>query len=430
MLQVLLAHAADVERHDREKLVAPESFGLLREAVACAQIDVNRDLTLRAFDAVVDAQAFNDPVVGEAADQMTRAVGRLDTRVVADRHPIPALAARDDGAADRRRGPSFAQLRRTHRYAAGRRSLPSARWAAAFRSALETHLDAIESLDERRLLLSRDARLLLAPPRRVDHVGGDPAAGASSAATVPAGAFIGAYGWLEDIELRTPTRPGTVDGMDVPHDGTDGGFIHAPGLTHAATAGVLRSGRLTHRRADPNSRAARHRPVEHADTRRARPCSTGCAAGQSLGALLGLPPGAATARTVRRRIRAGPLHLRPAHARTAAERQAHRSRASPSQESLAASDVVDGLRLTEIARPTVAARSWRSGPTDQRYIVPPGRHGSGRRPRRPAEVQAAIEELARTHDAVADVLLAESVHQLVDGNPTRAAAALDALGGR
>ena len=35
----------------------------------------------------------------------------------------------------------------------------------------------------------------------------------------------------------------------------DGGYVHAPGLTHAATAGVLRSGRLTHRRGDPNNEA-------------------------------------------------------------------------------------------------------------------------------------------------------------------------------
>src|SRR5436309_1230161 len=41
---------------------------------------------------------------------------------------------------------------------------------------------------------------------------------------------------------------------------------------------------------------------------------------------------------------------------------------------------------------------------------------------------AAIVGLERTHDAVADLLLAESVHQLVSGNPTRAAASLDVLG--
>ncbi len=40
---------------------------------------------------------------------------------------------------------------------------------------------------------------------------------------------------------------------------------------------------------------------------------------------------------------------------------------------------------------------------------------------------AAIAELQRTHDAVADLLLAESVHQVVSGNPPRAAAAMDAL---
>src|SRR5262249_22696623 len=43
-------------------------------------------------------------------------------------------------------------------------------------------------------------------------------------------------------------------------------------------------------------------------------------------------------------------------------------------------------------------------------------------------VMAAIAELEATHDAVADLLLAESVHQLVSGNAARADATLDGLG--
>ena len=99
---------------------------------------------------------------------------------------------------------------------------------------------------------------------------------------------------------------------------------------------------------------------------------------------------------------------------------------SPVQESLAASDVVDGLRLMELDWETVRAK-LDSGPDDQRYIVAPDVwHGSTNE--EATEVRDAIEALAASHDAVADVLLAESVHQLVMGNPARAAATLDVLG--
>ena len=70
------------------------------------------------------------------------------------------------------------------------------------------------------------------------------------------------------------------------HDGADGGFIHAPGLNHAATAGVLRSGRLTHRRGDPNSEPL-DIDLSSARVRDALSLLEGMRQGQSLGALLG-----------------------------------------------------------------------------------------------------------------------------------------------
>jgi hypothetical protein len=87
---------------------------------------------------------------------------------------------------------------------------------------------------------------------------------------------------------------------------------------------------------------------------------------------------------------------------------------------------VDGLRLMEIAPATVSQKLV-TGPDDQRYIQPPDVW----QPPRTGEAEAvlaAIAELSESHDAVADLLLAESVYQLASGNPARAAAALDVLG--
>ena len=120
---------------------------------------------------------------------------------------------------------------------------------------------------------------------------------------------------VEHIELSAPAvEAGQIDGRDVLHDRRDGGYVHAPGLTHAATAGVLRSGRLTHRRGDPDNEAL---DIDLSSTRVRDALSLldGMRRGQSLGALLGYRlerrlhdwPGAAAG--------AGPLHLRAARAR-------------------------------------------------------------------------------------------------------------------
>jgi hypothetical protein len=220
-------------------------------------------------------------------------------------------------------------------------------WAGRFRAALEA-IAAIDSLEERRLLLSEtldccshrlDAWITGAAAERLHWM-------RQRRAT---GAFIGAYGWLEAIELRTPTPAGQIDGKDVLDDGTDGGFIHAPGLNHTATAGVLRSGRLTHRRGDPNNEAL-DIDLSSARVRDALSLLEGMRHGQPLGALLGY-------RLERR------LHEQSGKGleldrfiyvlRTLAPLRAGKLTApgQPVEESLAARDVVDGLKLMEVDCP-------------------------------------------------------------------------------
>ncbi len=274
--------------------------------------------------------------------------------------------------------------------------------------------------EDRRLLLAEtldccshrlDAWLTSAASRRL----------ADLRAATPDGCRIGAYGVLDRVRLRVAEHGGTVDGRKVLHDPGDGGYVHAPGLTHAATAGVLRSGRLTQRRGDPDAEAL-DIDLSSDRVRDALSLLEGMRNGQSLGALLGY--------RLERRLHdrsGGDLELdRFIYVlRTLAPLRAGKltEPEEPAEEAVAASDVVDGLRLLEVPTARVGS-ALVTGPSDQRYIeawVPP-------RPGEAEAVLAAIAELDRTHDAVADLLLAESVHQLVSGNPARASAALDVLG--
>jgi len=432
VLQVLLSHAFEADRHARDTVVDADSHGLLREAIAANTVGIDAGLVGRAFDVVSahgrDAHLDHlDSVVHDAARQVSAAVGTLDRRVLADRNPIPAFApatvAQQVGGArpqrDRLRGVAGMQVvgelfRRTA-------------WSAKVRAALQ-EITAIDSPQERRLLLCEtldccshrlDAWLTAAASRRLGDLralGGQ-------------GAFIGAYGWLEDIALSAPQDGGQVDGHGVLHAPGDGGYIHAPGITHAVTAGILRSARLSHRRGDPNDDAM-DIDLSSARMRDAASVLDGMRRGQSLGALLGYR----LERRLHEASRDQPEDNEPMELdrfiyvlRTLAPLRGGKltEPGQPAQESVAASDVVDGLRLMAMP-PDKVRQKLKAGPDDPRYIEPDAWN-----PPSPAEadaVLAAIAELEQTHDAVADLLLAESVFQLASGNPARAAAALDVLG--
>lgn len=421
VLQVLLAHAQAVAEHERDSVAAADSLPLLREAIA-DRPDIDRELVATALESALGPERTNDRLVAKAAEHVTNSAGRLDLRRVADRHPIASLAPPTRLQQLAGTTPQRSRLTGNLGLQVVGEVFHRSRRAAEFRSALQ-EIGAITSAEERRLLLSEtldccshrlDAWITAAAALRLDSVRSD----------APQGLLLGAYGWLENLELSTPQAAGQVDGRDVLHDGTDGGFIHAPGLTHAATAAVLRSGRLTHRRGDPNS-SAMDIDLSSTRVRDAVAMLDGMRNGQSLGALLGyrlerrLHEASGNGKELDRFIyvlRA----LAPLRGGKLTEPNA------PVQESVAASDVVDGLRLMEIDD-AVVRQKLKDGPTDSRYIVPPDKWLEPTADEADA-VMKAIADLESTHDAVADLLLAESVHQLVAGNAARAAATLDTLG--
>jgi hypothetical protein len=222
-------------------------------------------------------------------------------------------------------------------------------------------------------------------------------------AATPTGITLGAYGVVEDLVRREP-RPQVAqppEGAPTPlvEDTTGGGFVHAPSLAQAATAAVLRAGHLSHAARDANASALAI-DLTSSRVRTALGLLDGVRQGQSLGALLGYRTerllhdrGAHTAVEVVRRLAPPPVVT-----------------AEGTPEGLRPSAVCDGLALSRLPRNDVHAAL---APLGDATLVP--------------KVDAVLDALVDAVDAVADLLLAESVHQIVRGNPTRAAGALDVL---
>ena len=232
---------------------------------------------------------------------------------------------------------------------------------------------------------------------------------AEQRAVTPTGVLLGAYGWVENLSPGAATTRA-------------GGYLHAPSLTHAATAGVLRSGYLTHNR-DANGTGALALDLTSARVRRAKALLDGVRQGQPLGALLGY--------LIERRLHEERLDVYIRSLRSlapiAAGQLVDRADAQPAQaqEAVGANSVVDGVRLLALPR----AQVWDKltvPPADNPYLDPDSWPTL-------SDNQAALEEIldeaAAAYDGLSDVLLAESVHHLVQGNTARAAAAMSAASG-
>jgi hypothetical protein len=225
----------------------------------------------------------------------------------------------------------------------------------------------------------------------------------------PTGVLLGAYGWVERL---TPggvtTRPG--------------GYVHAPSLSHAATAGVLRSGYLTHNR-DAGGTAALAIDLSSARVRLAKSILDGVRQGQPLGALVGY--------LIERRLHEQQLDVYTLSLRSLAPIGAgqlvNHADAPPAQaqEAVGANNVVDGVRLLALPRNVIWTK-LSTPPSDNPYL------DASKWPKladNQAAIGAVLDEAASAYDAVSDVLLAESVHHLVQGNTARAAATMSAAAG-
>lgn len=215
---------------------------------------------------------------------------------------------------------------------------------------------------------------------------------------MPKGDFIGGYGWLEEV------RPVTRDTQNVPGVGAvevqpgNGGFIHAPSMSHASAAAVLRNGHLSFK---GENAAAYAIDLSSRRVRDGRRIFEGVRNGQPIGALLGyelerrlheLYQGVEGIDALRFALR----NVYPLVANKAGEDPGE------SAEVIAARNVVDGSLLL------------RAHDADE---IP---YGTNDLPATGTELHGILDNeldrLNELYDATADLLTAEGVFQLVRGN--------------
>jgi hypothetical protein len=225
----------------------------------------------------------------------------------------------------------------------------------------------------------------------------------------PRGVYLGCYGWVQDLR---PDPPGETVEITLGNGSTatartdSAGYTYAPSLLHGATAAVLRSAYLS--RSGPG-REAYAVDLSSRRVRVALALLDAVRDAQPLGAVLGYQferglheghPGVELDRFID-----AFRSLYPAVAGKTEDPGAP-------TEQVAARNVVDGLRLL---------RAW------QTRAVPFGSGGLTPAPAQRAAIEVELDRLEDAVDALSDILLAESVHQVVKGSPAGAAATLETL---
>lgn len=237
----------------------------------------------------------------------------------------------------------------------------------------------------------------------------------SQRASKPAGLSVGAFGYVEKL------RP-------EPRLQSPGGYLVTPSLAHATTAGVLRAAHLSHI-PGPGARNPFAIGLSSGRVRDALHLTDGIRQGQPLGALLGY--------RIERELQDNELGYLVLSLRSLVPLTQGKlsDRGDPlpggAQEAIAASTVSDGLRLVEIWRGTGGPDTIRAKlaarPENNEYLAP-GAAWPDMTNAVWTKVNTAIGKLDKSVDAVADLLLAESMHQVAQGNLARASATMDAAG--
>jgi hypothetical protein len=236
--------------------------------------------------------------------------------------------------------------------------------------------------------------------------------------------YLGGYAWVENLKPRG-TQPAAITSQDKEHpavarldvargaevpgyvptqvfhaDTGNGGYILAPSPAQATTAAILRSAWLAHQQSSGGQIG-----VIDLGSKRVRQALwilEGIAQGESLGGLLGysfeqelLQLGRSYQDAFRKKYQLVDLQITPGQ---------------PGQK-VAASGIVNGSALLQ---------AWRAGAIPWGEGDLPG--GADQ-----ATVDAILKALDDSVSAIGDLSLAEGVFQLVNGNPGRAGAILDAI---
>lgn len=239
------------------------------------------------------------------------------------------------------------------------------------------------------------------------------------------GIYLGAYGWLEDLrpenKILTPVSlPEELAAIfnpegDLVEDTSNAGYILAPSQNHAVTAAILRNGHLSNE--DPEDKEDLKIKLSSQRVRLALQIIEGIQGGQSLGALLGYQFERGLHDRTDAEVDEFIFDLRNAFPLVAKKFKATTpGMDDPDYESIEqieAKNVLDGVAFLEHIEKT----GKQTYPFD--LALPPA-DGS-----QATAINAEVRKLIDINDAVADLALAESVHQVVLGNYERAAATLE-----
>ncbi|HKE95897.1 MAG TPA: hypothetical protein VKB34_16435, partial [Povalibacter sp.] len=227
-----------------------------------------------------------------------------------------------------------------------------------------------------------------------------------------AGQYIGAYGWVENLTQIPTTLYHAVTALPNGEAGPlqtlakDSGFIHAPSMTHAATAALLRNAHL----GASDVPSATSPFAINLSSRRVREASRlldGVRQGQPLGALLGY-------RVERILHEMGADHLIATLREIAPLAARSRENSPVPVATIAANNVVDGLVLN---------RRTKEESDTVLKLVTPQFHGTG-------DFNAwstAIRALDDMIDGLSDALTAEAAYQMARGNTSRLAGTLSSI---
>jgi len=245
------------------------------------------------------------------------------------------------------------------------------------------------------------------------------------------GIYLGAYGWLENV--RPENKPLTPVQLSpelsaffqknnpnpILLDQSNGGHVLAPSLNQAVTAAILRNGYKAN--LAPGQPEALAVDLSSERVRLALGILEGMRNGQKLGALLGYRfERSLHDRQDNLELDRFILPFRQAFPLTARRIKTTKAADDTSVEALEARNVMDGLALVKHVNKT----GQKTYPYGKSAILP-----SNATAQEQAAIDAEVLRLLALQDAVADLAIAESVHQVVLGNYERTAANLDAYAG-
>jgi hypothetical protein len=255
------------------------------------------------------------------------------------------------------------------------------------------------------------------------------------------GTYLGAFGWVEGISRAKDRQvidlaqipsvlQSAVEGQVVSYK-NNGGLVQAPSLAHAVTAAVLRNAYLTHAEAaaNPAEKARAERMAVNLSSARVRMALRyieGLQNGQELSALLGYQlerglhegyPGVELDQYVfvlRDRFPLISKKLTP-------------TPDGVSAEVIEARNVVNGYDLLDCVKDKTYPYGIAGLPNADPYKGVPNAGATAAEVQQAQAIVQEIDRLRDAMDAVADLLLSESVHQVVQGNYARARGAIQAL---